>query len=182
VIAIFIIKAWPVTPQIWYLWGDQVTYSMHPRPARQKSNRNCAGGKIYSSLGSRGSFSEEADNQRRTQYSPGAGREETDRKLHEALVHPGGDRPIFTRWCRIVRTSLGSVITAITFRDEWKCGHSRANDPESVRGSFLNCDRRLSASLPPHRVASGIVPSNAQQNPKQGCSGFCCVLGAGISM
>jgi hypothetical protein len=111
---------------------------------------------------------------------PGAGRE-TDRKLHEALVQPGGDRPIFTRWCRIVRTSLGSVITAITFRDEWKCGHSRANDPESVRGSFLNCDRRLSASLPPHRVASGIVPSNAQQNPKQGCSGFCCVLGAGIS-
>jgi hypothetical protein len=33
---------------------------------------------------------------------------------------PGGDRPIFTRWRRILRTYSGSVIAAITITGEWQ--------------------------------------------------------------
>ena len=61
---------------------------MHPLAARQKSSRNRAGGAIYRSLDSRGSLSEAPDNQRRTQYSPGAETKETDWKLHEELTQP----------------------------------------------------------------------------------------------
>jgi len=61
---------------------------------------------------------------------------------------PGDDRPIFTRCCKIFLTSAGSVITAITFMGEEQGRHSRANGQESVRVSFLNCNRHLE---PPFR-------------------------------
>jgi hypothetical protein len=55
---------------------------------------------------------------------------------------PGGALPILSRWCRIVRTSAGSVISAMSLNSDPHRGQSKESTSETFTISLAQAERQ----------------------------------------